>query len=243
MARSRKTVWLNDELILCLDLYRREGYSASADSMKELSQLLRSIPIETELTENPSFRSQASVGRKLSNFAELDPNIPTGLPNGGARDKLVWDEYWGSPELLKATAKSIRSNIGELKKSLFEDAGYAVVEFDEAEAPEGRVLTRTHRYRERNPKIVEDKKSKVFDETGALLCETCQFDFDRHYGSRGKGFIECHHTLALSKLEPGHKTKLDDLALVCSNCHRMIHRKAPWLSISELKLLVKKFRS
>lgn len=240
MARSRKTVWLNDELILCLDLYRREGYSASADSMLELSQLLRSIPIEPELTENPSFRSRSSVGRKLGNFAELDPNIQTGLPNGGARDKLVWDEFWGSPEILEETAENIRSNIGELKKSLFEEAGYETIDF--AEASEGRVLTRTHQYRERNPKIVEAKKAKVFDETGSLLCEACQFDFDRTYGSRGIGFIECHHTLPVSQLDPGYKTKLDDLALVCSNCHRMIHREAPWLSMDKLKELVKKFR-
>ncbi|MCB0862093.1 MAG: HNH endonuclease [Solirubrobacterales bacterium] len=241
LARSRKSVWLNDELILCLDLYRREGYSASADSMRELSQLLRSIPIESELTENPSFRSQSSVGRKLGNFAEFDPNVATGLPNGGARDKLVWDEFWESPGALEETAETIRSNIGEMKKSLLEEAGYETIDF--AEAPEGRVLTRTHRYRERNSEIVEAKKSKVFDETGSLLCEACQFDFDRAYGSRGKGFIECHHTLPVSQLDPGHKTKLDDLALVCSNCHRMIHRKAPWLSIDELKKLVRKFRS
>lgn len=241
MARSRKTVWLNDELILCLDLYRREGYSASAESMRELSQLLRSIPIEPELTENPSFRSQSSVGRKLGNFAEFDPNVATGLPNGGARDKLVWDEFWESPEILEETAENIRSNIGELKNSLFEEAGYETIDF--AEAPEGRVLTRTHQYRERNRKIVEAKKSKVFEETGSLLCEACQFDFDRAYGSRGKGFIECHHTLPVSQLDPGHKTKLDDLALVCSNCHRMIHRETPWLSMDKLKGIVRKFRS
>ncbi len=237
MARSRKTAWLKDELILCLDLYRREGYSASSSSMAELSKTLRSIPIEQELTASPSFRSKASVGRKLSNFAELDPAINTGLPNGGAADKVVWDEFSDSPDLLRITAESIRSNIGEMKKSILEEAGYEV-----AEAPEGRVLTRTHQYRERNPKIIEAKKAKVFDETGALLCEACKFDFDRVYGSRGTGFIECHHTLPVSKLDPGHRTKLDDLALVCSNCHRMIHRKAPWLSLAELKSIIRRYR-
>lgn len=237
MARSRKTAWLKDELILCLDLYRREGYSASSQSMLELSQTLRSIPIEEELAVDPSFRSQAAVGRKLSNFAALDPAVSPGLPNGGAGDKVVWEEFSASPELLRETAGNIRSNIGEVKESILEAAG-----FDIAEAPEGRVLTRTHQVRERNPKIVEAKKSKVFEETGALLCEACEFDFDRAYGSRGTGFIECHHTLPVSQLDPGHRTKLDDLALVCSNCHRMIHCKAPWLSLGELKSLVKRLR-
>jgi 5-methylcytosine-specific restriction protein A len=237
VARSRKNAWLKDELILCLDLYRREGYSASSQSMLELSKTLRSIPIEHELTVDPSFRSQAAVGRKLSNFAALDPAVSPGLPNGGAGDEIVWEEFSESPEALRETAESIRSNIGEIKESILEQAGYEI-----AEAPEGRVLTRTHQVRERNPKIVEAKKSKVFDEIGALRCEACEFDFDRAYGARGKGFIECHHTLPVSKLDPGHRTKLDDLALVCSNCHRMIHRKAPWLSLQELKSLVNRFR-
>ncbi len=30
-------------------------------------------------------------------------------------------------------------------------------------------------------------------------------------------------------------SKLEDLVLVCSNCHRMIHRKRPWLSATELR--------
>ena len=46
-----------------------------------------------------------------------------------------------------------------MKESLLDEAGYEV-----SEAREGRVLTRTHRYRERNPTIVEAKKSRVFEE-------------------------------------------------------------------------------
>jgi predicted HNH restriction endonuclease len=42
----------------------------------------------------------------------------------------------------------------------------------------------------------------------------------------------------VSTLRPGTKTKLADLALVCSNCHRMIHRRARWLTIDELRDLV-----
>jgi predicted HNH restriction endonuclease len=33
-------------------------------------------------------------------------------------------------------------------------------------------------------------------------------------------------------------TKVEDIALVCSNCHRMLHRKRHWLSINELKQLL-----
>ncbi|MBN4084034.1 HNH endonuclease [bacterium AH-315-A03] len=33
-------------------------------------------------------------------------------------------------------------------------------------------------------------------------------------------------------------TRLSDLALVCSNCHRMIHRRSPWPTPIELGLLI-----
>ena len=41
-----------------------------------------------------------------------------------------------------------------------------------------------------------------------------------------------------SKMLPGASTRLEDLCLLCSNCHRMIHRKTPWLSLKELKKLI-----
>jgi 5-methylcytosine-specific restriction protein A len=52
------------------------------------------------------------------------------------------------------------------------------------------------------------------------------------------GFMEVHHIKPLSTLNPGGKTTLDDLALLCANCHRMVHAQRPWLSMEELKTLV-----
>ncbi|UZW66371.1 hypothetical protein OC195_21405 [Priestia flexa] len=39
-------------------------------------------------------------------------------------------------------------------------------------------------------------------------------------------------------MDDNHETKVEDIALVCANCHRMLHRQRPWLSISELKQLL-----
>jgi 5-methylcytosine-specific restriction protein A len=36
--------------------------------------------------------------------------------------------------------------------------------------------------------------------------------------------LECHHRKPLASLRPGQRTRLSDLALVCPNCHRMLHR-------------------
>jgi 5-methylcytosine-specific restriction enzyme A len=70
---------------------------------------------------------------------------------------------------------------------------------------------------------------------GRPRCEACSFDFEDTYGSRGSGFIEAHHTKPLYTLTPGDKTRLEDLALLCSNCHRMIHALRPWFTVEELK--------
>ncbi|GAB6158809.1 hypothetical protein JCM39194_20090 [Desulfotomaculum varum] len=50
-----------------------------------------------------------------------------------------------------------------------------------------------------------------------------------------EGYIECHHTIPISEYAKEIKTRVSDLALVCSNCHRMLHRRRPWLSIDQLR--------
>jgi len=58
------------------------------------------------------------------------------------------------------------------------------------------------------------------------------------YGDLRKGYIEYHHTIPLSQYGEVKITNIDDLCLVCSNCHRMLHRKRPWLTIDEIKQII-----
>src|SRR3954469_17806537 len=67
-----------------------------------------------------------------------------------------------------------------------------------------------------------------------LACRVCGFDYERTYGVRGAGYIECHHAVPLH-VTGRRTTRLDDLILICANCHRMIHRGPGWLSPSELR--------
>jgi 5-methylcytosine-specific restriction enzyme A len=58
-------------------------------------------------------------------------------------------------------------------------------------------------------------------------CQACDLDFGERYGRIGQGFIEAHHLRAIATLEEGIPVKYDvaaDFAVLCSNCHRMIHR-------------------
>lgn len=68
-------------------------------------------------------------------------------------------------------------------------------------------------------------------------CRVCGFDFEEHYGSIGANFIEVHHRTAISSYG-GKEYNVDpikDLIPVCSNCHSMLHRTKPALSIEELQ--------
>jgi len=85
---------------------------------------------------------------------------------------------------------------------------------------------------------VRQKKAQALKKQGVLKCEVCGFDFQVAYGELGEGFIECHHTLPLSELKPGQKTRLKDLALVCANCHRMLHRAGSSVTLEDLKGLL-----
>jgi len=110
----------------------------------------------------------------------------------------------------------------------------------EGEFPEGKVVERIHKTRERNSKVVAIAKENYKRRHGKLFCQVCEFDFEKEYGEIGKDFIEGHHTIAVSEMKEGHITKPDEIALLCANCHRMVHKKRPWLTMDKLKSLLKK---
>jgi len=112
------------------------------------------------------------------------------------------------------------------------------LEDDDEAFIEGRVLTREHKFRERNRLLVNRKKLEALKAKGRLECEVCEFDFFAIYGEIGRNFAECHHTVPISDLGEARETRLSDLAIVCANCHRMLHRARPWKKIQELKKLV-----
>lgn len=100
---------------------------------------------------------------------------------------------------------------------------------------EGNPRFRMHISRERNARIIKEKKKNILKINGCLKCEVCDFDFKEYYGDLGNEFCEVHHLIPLHKGDGIIETKLSDLAIICSNCHRMIHRTTPMISIQGLK--------
>lgn len=108
-----------------------------------------------------------------------------------------------------------------------------------ADFSEGKTAYKLHKFYERNPKVVKKAKSNYWKKNGFFQCEACGFRFDEVYGTRGRKFIEGHHTKPVSEMVPGDTTSPEDIALLCSNCHRMVHRK-PFISVEQLASTIQK---
>lgn len=92
---------------------------------------------------------------------------------------------------------------------------------------------RIHKRIERNAKLVKEAK-KIH----GYACQVCSLDFEEKYGEIGKGYIEAHHLEPIANLK-GKKITRDpakDFVVLCSNCHRMVHRSA---FVSDLAQFIK----
>jgi 5-methylcytosine-specific restriction protein A len=173
----------------------------------------------------------------------LDPRVDGLLPVEELQDLST--TLWSSPSSgIKLPPKiaaevelrwgNFLTSIGRLKTAPFE----VPESLDVPDSEEGMRLLAWHFTIERDPLLVKRKKKAVIKETGGLACEVCDFDFFETYGDHGQGFCECHHTRPLS--EGKRTTGLDDLAVICANCHRMVHRRKLMLTLAQLRKIVKR---
>lgn len=150
---------------------------------------------------------------------------------GGIGQSNVW--YADGPESADLVERALKLvNSGRLSDQLPD------VDASNRAWKEGNPRLASHLIRERNNSIVREKKKEVLAKTGALRCEICDFDFKKVYGKYGSEFCEVHHRLPLHQADGVVKTELSDLAIVCSNCHRIIHRTDPMPSIQDLSKIV-----
>lgn len=107
------------------------------------------------------------------------------------------------------------------------------------EFPEGKKKYKVHSRAERNPRVIEAAKKRFKQENGKVYCEACGFDFEKVYGEIGQDYIEGHHIKPVSEMKAGETTSVNDIVLLCSNCHKMVHRRRPWLSHQDIKEILK----
>jgi 5-methylcytosine-specific restriction protein A len=97
---------------------------------------------------------------------------------------------------------------------------------EEQEWEEGAKKLVIHMKAERGKGLSAAKKAEFISVHGALFCERCKCDPVKEYGEYGEACIEVHHmAMLISEMKANHKTKLSDLACLCANCHRIVHRE------------------
>lgn len=237
----RNPPWDRDELILALDLYfdiEHGQISRTNPRVIELSETLNKLKIHSNIPNEQKFRNPNGVAMKLGNFLRLDPDYEgSGLERGARLEEVIWDQYYNNRDELRRRSNQIKQVL-EDDELIAQLRNIEIEDETSLEVNEGKLLSRLHFFRERNQTLVKKKKETELNKSGTIKCEVCGFDFYEVYGELGYGFIECHHTKPISKLSKDDKTTLSDLSLVCSNCHRMLHRKSD-LSIQELNDLLK----
>lgn len=157
--------------------------------------------------------------RSLSRAVILDR--PLGSTKGATvrrLDKTPWT----------VTDYDERSGDFVLKRGIHSPASAALPETQERARIEGQLARRLVKHRRREAKLRDAKIEKHRREhDDRLSCEVpgCGFDFEATYGALGRGYAQVHHLIPLASLDAeGEEVRLEDLAIVCANCHAMLHR-------------------
>ena len=117
----------------------------------------------------------------------------------------------------------LSNNFNETQRKDIIDNDYANLVIEEGFTKFSQVKTKV-----RSRKLVEIAKNHyAVDEK--IYCSACHFNFEDFYGEIGKGYIEIHHLEPIfaqdDVLEQSIVEALANVSPVCSNCHRVIHRK------------------
>lgn len=170
------------------------------------------VPYPCWISNPPLKRHQENLGEFLAR---------NGFKN---RDKVILSVRRSAPALVVEIAKS--GAIKEAPRQTFPD------EIPDAEkiieGAKKSVVVNTY---ERDPNA-----RKACIKHWGCYCSACGLNFKERYGDLGSDFIHVHHLKPISEI--GNEYELDpvnDLRPVCPNCHAMIHRAYPILSIEELK--------
>lgn len=208
------------------------GLGKSKDMIKKQAKFLRSILGENGIADfsDPldlklDFISKKTTARRLGEAYEAG-NI---ISKFYSRDKIPNNNL-----LIKDLRELLRIYFTLFEKVSLEQN---IESFEEKEEWfEDLTQYRIHKVTERNQSL-----SKQVKKLQGYVCKACNFNFEDRYGEIGKEFIEAHHNVPISSLNKA-KIQLDpikDFTVLCSNCHRMIHKIKPTPTLEEFKKILK----
>ena len=238
------------------DLDREEGFSISIRiAWRRLFARFEpgnfAAPLLREMSDaSPENRKQASSFIRLAKERDLTFEATVNGVSQADLSLSKWPDVWRSMSISVRTKPVELNHEAQISRRVFDVASimFGIVvpllptedvdlfeESPTAGLPEGSKSTvEVNRY-ERS-KI---NRAACITAKGCA-CLVCGFDFRQKYGDIGNEYIHVHHIIPVSKLGESYAIDpIDDLVPLCPNCHAMVHRRSPPLSIDELKLLMK----
>lgn len=206
------------------------------------------------------------AGRKDTKFSQKVRNLMGSHYQSNGMSDLTIKHKNGEFSLSKAGEKLLKDNIKNTELLLLSDFNYEQKEavaqaiqrtsknktdkvfiYDEnEEITEGKVKTKPSKTKIRSKKLHDAAIKEYTSKDGSIKCAVCGFDFKNVYGELGEGFIEIHHEKPIYQMPSAGTTACIKDAIkyvkpLCSNCHRMIHRKKNViLTIQQLKDILDK---
>jgi 5-methylcytosine-specific restriction enzyme A len=154
---------------------------------------------------------------------------PRGQTYTVKEERLKASPFLNVDGLLRAMTPTSSIAISPISDALLSDLIFP--EADTVGSPEGGKRLVEHAVRERDPTLVHEFKRRL----RSFSCTICEFDFGKKYGLLGDSYIEAHHLQPVGEMREGDITTLDSLIAVCSNCHRMLHRRWPPLQPDDVR--------
>ncbi|MCF6172792.1 MAG: HNH endonuclease [Campylobacteraceae bacterium] len=235
-SRSITTTAMKENLIEIFKPSGRDNELAGTRGDTLFTQKVRNLKSHDKL-ENLGYAtySQKINGEPSGRFTITEDGKQYLDENMDIVDYLLNNTF--SSEDLKEAFETVYNNREVDKKIEIFDENTTVVEGTQA-------IVKTKVYK-RSSKLRE-KAIQFYTVNDRIKCQACCFDFEDFYGEYGKNFIEIHHQKPVFQfngddLERTIEEALRNVIPVCSNCHRMIHRKRDNpLTLSELKEYVHK---
>ena len=106
-------------------------------------------------------------------------------------------------------------------------------------ALEGKLRRVVHRRRERSLPLAREAKRRAYEKDPALPCEACGTSLREVYGEAADGVIEAHHVEPLGERTTARETRLEDFAMLCPNCHAMVHRPPADGSVDAVRKMIR----
>ena len=211
------------------------GQMPTSELSRQLRALLRPSGQDLAILAN---RNDDHFSQKVRNLKSHDTLKRQGLAEHIPSGFRITDKGRQIARSQSANVTALADFPLDTSAPQFEDMGNGaeVVVIDENIVTEGQLSTRNVTYRTRSRQL-RDAAIEHYTKVGKIPCSVCSFDYGLAYVGIGTGYIQIHHLEPIS-YNGETRLALDEAVRkvrpLCANCHVMVHRRHPWLSVERV---------